>query len=367
MKEIIITVLSITGISTVLAVLIIIAEKFLNNYGECEIDINDGDKNLRVEGGSSLLSSLAANKIFIPSACGGKATCGLCKVKVLEGAGPLLPTEEPYLSKDERNDGVRLSCQVKVKGNLRVYIPEELFNIREYVATITDIKDMTHDIKEFRFEFKAGEDIKFKAGQYMQIETKPYDKVKEKAIRAYSISSAPSDNKAVELIIRRVPGGLCTTYMHDHIKVGDEVRMTGPYGDFYMRDDSDDYVFMAGGSGMAPIKSLVMDIMERNLDKKMIFIFGAVSKKDLYHTEFFREIERQNSNFRYVPALSRPEPDDNWEGETGLVTEVLKRYVDSGKGKHAYLCGSPGMINACVNVLVGSEFDEAKIYYDKFS
>jgi len=366
-KEIIITVLSITGISTVLAVLIIIAEKFLNNYGECEIDINDGDKNLRVEGGSSLLSSLAANKIFIPSACGGKATCGLCKVRVLEGAGPLLPTEEPYLSKDERNDGVRLSCQVKVKGNLRVYIPEELFNIREYVATVTNIKDMTHDIKEFRFEFKAGEDIKFKAGQYMQIETKPYDKVKEKAIRAYSISSAPSDNKAVELIIRRVPGGLCTTYMHDHIKVGDEVRMTGPYGDFYMRDDSDDYVFMAGGSGMAPIKSLVMDIMERNLDKKMIFIFGAVSKKDLYHTEFFREIERQNSNFRYVPALSRPEPDDNWNGETGLVTEVLKRYVDSGKGKHAYLCGSPGMINACVNVLVGSEFDEAKIYYDKFS
>jgi len=365
--EILLTIISITGISTVLAVLIIIAEKFLNNYGECEIDINEGDRSLKVEGGSSLLSSLAANKIFIPSACGGKATCGLCKVKVMEGAGPLLPTEEPYLTPEERKDGVRLSCQVKVKGNLRVYIPEELFNISEYIATVTEINDMTHDIKEYRLEFKEGEEIKFKAGQYMQIETKPYEKVREKAIRAYSISSAPSDNKAVELIIRRVPGGVCTTYMHDYVKVGDEVRITGPYGDFYMRDDSDEYVLMAGGSGLAPIKSLVMDIMEKGLDKKMIFIFGAVSKKDLYYEDFFRKLDEENEKFTYVPCLSRPEPDDKWEGETGLVTEVLGKYVKSGEGMHAYLCGSPGMINACVDVLVTTDFSEEKIYYDKFS
>lgn len=364
--EILKTILSVTGISVILAVLIIIAEKFLNNYGECRIDINDGEKELTVEGGSSLLSSLAANKIFIPSACGGKATCGMCKVKVTEGAGPLLPTEEPYLSPEEKKDGVRLSCQVKIKNDIRISVPEALFNIREYTATITRITEMTHDIKEFRFEFDEGEDINFKAGQYMQIESKPYGKVKEKAQRAYSISSVPSDNKAFELIIRRVPGGLCTTFMHDHVKEGDRIRVTGPYGDFYARDDSDEYIFMAGGSGMAPIKAIVEDVVEKGLDKKMIFFFGAVAKRDLYHTEFFREVEKKYPDFRYVPALSNPAPDDNWEGETGLVTDVMKRYVDSGDGKHAYLCGSPGMINACIKVLTSIDFKEELVYYDKF-
>lgn len=364
--EIIKTILGVTGISTVLTVMIIIAEKFLNNYGECKIDINDGEKELKVDGGSSLLSSLAANKIFIPSACGGKATCGLCKVKIIDGAGPLLPTEEPYLNPEERKDGVRLSCQIKIKNDIKISVPDDFFNIKEYYATVTRITDMTHDIKEFRFEFDEGESIKFKAGQYMQVESKPYEKIKEKATRAYSISSVPSDDKAVELIIRRVPGGLCTTYMHDYVKVGDKIRVTGPYGDFYTRDDSDEYVFMAGGSGMAPIKSIIMDIVEKNLDKKMIFFFGAVEKRDLYHTEFFTEIEKKYSGFKYIPALSKPSPEDNWEGETGLVTDVMKKYVDSGVDKHAYLCGSPGMINACIKVLTSIDFKESLVYYDKF-
>lgn len=365
--EILKTILSVTGISTVLAVMIIIAEKFLNNYGECKIDINEGEKELNVEGGSSLLSSLAANKIFIPSACGGKATCGLCKVRVLDGAGPLLPTEEPYLSPEERKTGVRLSCQVKIKNDIRIEIPDELFNIKEYFATVSRITDMTHDIKEFRFEFDEGETIKFKAGQYMQVETMPYAKVREKAIRAYSISSVPSDDKAVELIIRRVPGGLCTTYMHDYVKEGDRVRITGPYGDFFMRDDSDMYVFMAGGSGLAPIKSIIMDIVEKGLDKEMYFFFGAVSKRDLYHTGYFEELERKNPRFRFIPALSNAAEDDKWEGETGLVTDVMRKYIENGNGRHAYLCGSPGMINACIKVLTSIDFKEQHIYYDKFS
>ncbi len=364
--EILKTILSVTGISTVLTVLIIIAEKFLNNYGECKIDINDSEKELTVDGGSSLLSSLASNKIFIPSACGGKATCGLCKIKVLSDVGPVLPTEEPFLTPEEIKDGIRLSCQVKIKKDIKVTIPEELFNIKEYHATVSRISDMTHDIKEYRFEFDDGEDIKFKAGQYMQIESKPYGKIKEKAVRAYSISSVPSDTKAVELIIRRVPGGLCTTYMHEHIKEGDRVRITGPYGDFYRRDDSDQYVFMAGGSGMAPIKSIVMDIIEKGLDKEMFFFFGAVTKKDLYHTEFFKNLEKEYPKFKYIPALSNAAPEDNWEGESGLVTNVMKNYIDTGSGKHAYLCGSPGMINACIKVLMSMDFKEELIYYDKF-
>lgn len=364
--EILKTILSVTGIATILTVLIIVAEKFLNNYGECKIDINEGEKELTVEGGSSLLSSLASNKIFIPSACGGKATCGLCKIQVIDGAGPLLPTEEPFLTPDEVKNGVRLSCQVKIKKDIKISIPEELFNIKEYNATVSRITDMTHDIKEFRFDFDEDEDIKFKAGQYMQIETKPYGKIKEKAIRAYSISSVPSDSNGVELIIRRVPGGLCTTYMHEHINKGNRVRITGPYGDFYRRDDSNQYIFMAGGSGMAPIKSIIMDIIEKGLDKEMFFFFGAVGVRDLYHTDFFRGLEKEYPKFKYIPALSNAVPEDNWKGETGLVTDVMKKYIDTGNGKHAYLCGSPGMINACVKVLTFMDFKEELIYYDKF-
>ncbi len=362
--EILTTILSITGISTALSIMIVVAEKFLNNYGECEIDINEGEKKYVVDGGVTLLSALAQNKIFISSACGGKATCGLCKVRVAEGGGPFLPTEEPFISEEEMAEGVRLSCQVKIKGNLKIYIPEALFNVKEYNARVARITDLTHDIKEIRLE--VDEEVDFRAGQFMQLESKPYDKVREKAIRAYSISSVPSDKKALEFIIRRVPGGICTTYVHDHLKVGDTIRMTGPYGDFYQRDGSDKYVFMAGGSGLAPIKSIILDIIEKGLDKEMILFFGAVSKKDLYYEDLFRKLERENKNFKYIPALSNPQPEDEWEGETGLVTDVMKRHVDSGKGRHAYLCGSPGMIGACIKTLVSVDFGEDRIYYDKF-
>lgn len=361
---ILVTILSITGISTVLSIMIVVAERFLNDYGECEIDINEGQRKIVTEGGSSLLSSLAQNKIFISSACGGKATCGLCKVRVVEGGGPILPTEEPFMSEEEKKEGVRLSCQVKIKGNIKITIPEALFNVREYNAKVARITDLTHDIKEIRLE--VDEEVNFKAGQFMQLESKPYDKVRERAIRAYSISSVPSNNKVLEFIIRRVPGGICTTYVFDHLKEGDTVRITGPYGEFYRRDDSDQYIFMAGGSGLAPVKSIILDIIEKGLDKKMILFFGAVTKKDLYYTELFEKLEKENENFRYVPALSNPLPEDGWDGEVGLVTDVMKKHVDDGKGKHAYLCGSPGMIGACVKALTSVDFNEEKIYYDKF-
>ena len=364
--EILSTVLSVSLISTILAVIIIIAEKFLNNYGECNIDINNGEKSLKVTGGSTLLNSLSSQKIFVPSACGGKATCGLCKVEVLDGAGPLLPTEEPYLTVDEKNKNVRLSCQIKVKKDLKIVLPQEYFSIKEFRTKIAKITQMTHDIKEFRFEFIDGQDINFKAGQYVQIKTKPYGKVKEIVSRAYSMSSVPSDNKAVELIIRQVPGGICTTYMNQFIKEGDEVMISGPYGDFYLRDGASELIFIAGGSGLAPIKSLVFDIIEKNIDKKMIFFFGAVSKKDLYYIEEFEELEKKLPGFRYIPALSKPLPEDNWKGESGLITDVVSKYVPDANDRQSYLCGSPGMLNACIQVLKQKGFDDSNIFFDKF-
>lgn len=363
---IVLTVLSVSLLSSALAVLVVLSDRFFNNYGECQIDINDGQRLLKVEGGASLLSALASQSIFIPSACGGKATCGLCKVRITNPIGPVLPTEEPYLSADEIDQGIRLSCQVKVKANLTLSIPEELFNVEQYRVRIEKITQMTRDIKEYRFRLLEPQDATFKAGQYMQIDSKPYRQVSAGVTRAYSISSVPSERGTIDLIIRLVPKGICTTFMHEHAQEGDELTMRGPFGDFYLRDGAEELIFIAGGSGLAPIKSMVFDILERGLDKKMIFFFGAVTKSDLYYVELFTELAEKHDNFRYVPALSSPDASDNWQGETGLITDVVTRYVTDGLNKQAYLCGSPGMLNACINVLGDIGLKEDSIFYDKF-
>lgn len=360
------TVISVSLLSTALAVLVVLADRIFNNYGECEIDINHGARKLRVIGGSTILASLASQQIFIPSACGGKATCGLCKIRLLGDAGTVLPTEEPYLSDEEKANGVRLSCQVKVKKDLQIQIPEEFFTAREFKAQVERITQLTYDIKEFRLKLLKPEEIEFKPGQYVQIQTRPYDNVRESVSRAYSISSLPSDKHAIELIIRLVPGGICTTFMHQHVREGDVLTFHGPFGDFYLRDGADELLFIAGGSGLAPIKSMILDAIEKGLDKKMTFFFGAVAKKDLYYVDLFEQLAAEHDNFTYIPALSAPEPGDEWEGETGLITEVVKRYVTDAHSKQAYLCGSPGMISACLNVLKGIGFTEDSIFYDKF-
>lgn len=360
------TILSIALISGGLSVIIIIAEYFLNNYGDCEIDINNGNRVLTVKGGSSLLSSLASQKIFVPSACGGKATCGLCKVAVLEGAGPLLPTEQPYLTAAEIQQGLRLSCQIKVKKNIKIIIPEELFNIREFTARAEKIEQLTHDIKYLRLALLEPDTISFKAGQYVQFHTVPYGKVRESVFRAYSMASVPSDSQAVELIVRLVPQGICTTYVHTALKEGDTVRLSGPYGEFYLRGRAGELVFIAGGSGLAPIRSIILDVLEKQMDKQMTLFFGAVTRKDLYYVDFFSELASRHANFRFIPALSKPEPADNWQGDVGLITEVVDRYIPDASNREAYLCGSPGMINACLAVLRKKGFSEEAIFFDKF-
>ena len=360
------TILSISLMSSLLALLVVLADKFLNSYGECSIDINNGSRTLKVQGGTSLLSALSSQKIFIPSACGGKATCGLCKVEIINGAGMLLPTEEPYLTAEEIKAGIRLSCQVKVKRDLKISIPDELFSIRQFKTKVARITKMTHDIKEFELILPQSDEITFKAGQYIQVDTKPYAKVKETASRAYSISSIPSSRDRLEIIVRQVPGGICTTYLNQYLKEGDELVLSGPYGDFYLREEGRELVLIAGGSGLAPIKSIILDVLLKNLDRQMTFFFGAVTRKDLYYVDYFRELEKQHSNFRFIPALSKPEPEDAWDGEIGLITEVVEKYVNGANDKGAYLCGSPGMINACLNVLKNIGFADDMIYYDKF-
>lgn len=364
--EILLTVLSVSLLGAALAAVVILADLKLNDYGVCSIDINDGQRVLSVQGGSTLLTSLSSQDIFIPSACGGKATCGLCKIGLLTDAGPVLPTEEPYLSGEEIDQGVRLACQLKVKHDLQVTIPEEFFSIKRYRTKVLKITDLTYDIKEFRFKLLEPQDMEFVPGQYVQLDSKPYDDVEEVVSRAYSISSLPSQKGILELIIRLVPGGVCTTFLHNHVKEGDEITLAGPFGDFYLREGASELLFIAGGSGLAPIKSMVLDILEQGLSKQMVFFFGAVKKRDLYYVDFFTELQEKHPNFRYIPALSDPDPEDEWDGEVGLITEVVARHVSDANDKQAYLCGSPGMINACLKVLTEIGFDEEQIFYDKF-
>lgn len=364
--SILISVAAVSLLTVFLTILIILGETVLANYGVCTIDINHGRKRLAAVGGTTLLSALADHEIFVPSACGGKSTCGLCKIQVADNARPVLPTEAPYLTNAEAETGVRLACQYKIKSDLSVVIPEQFLATRRYHGRIERITDLTYDIKEFRLALPPGESLEFKAGQYIQVETKPYGNVKESVFRAYSIASQPAEQGYVDIIVRLVPNGICTTYLHKYVTVGDEISFTGPYGDFYLRDGADQLIFIAGGSGLAPIKSLIFDILAQQLDKNMIFFFGAVSKRDLYYVELFNDLAEKHENFTYIPALSKPEPDDDWDGELGLITEVVARHIHNGENKHAYLCGSPGMINACIEILSQIGFSSDQIFYDKF-
>ncbi len=357
----------VSGISGVLALLLVLADWLIANYGECEIDINDGKKKLKVEGGSSLLSLLGDNNLFIPSACGGRGSCGFCKVKVLEGGGPLLPTEKPYLSLQELKDNIRLSCQVKVKEDIKIWVPPELFAIKRFKAKVEKIEDYTYDIKGLTMKLIEPNQIDFKAGQYVQLETPPYEKSKKSVSRAYSISSNPDEENIVQLIIRRVPDGICTTYVHDYLKEGDNISFTGPFGDFLIQDTEADMFFIAGGSGKAPIKSMVEYLHKHGSKRRMVYFFGARTTKDLYLTEHFREFEKKLPDFTYVPVLSQPEEGANWDGRTGYVIPYLKEFLRDSKTTEAYLCGSPGMIGAVTKELKNLGITEDRTFYDSFA
>lgn len=366
MSGLITPILSIAGLAAFLAVLILIAERYLMDYGDVELTIND-DKKLNVKGGGTVLSTLKSEKIFIPSACGGRATCAYCKVKAVSGFGEVLPTESPLLTKEEMDEGVRLSCQIKLKNDAAIEIPEELFSIKEFKAVVDAVEDLTYDIKLFRFKLTDPETIEYKAGQYIQFQAPEYGDVAESVYRAYSMSSLPAQKDIVELMVRLVPEGICTTYMFEYLKNGDEVTFTGPFGDFYLRDTDARMICIAGGSGMAPIRSILFSMSDEEIvRRKPIFFFGARSKADLFLLDEWAAFEEKHPDFKFVPALSQPEPEDDWKGETGRITDVVERYIESGDGSEGYLCGSPGMLNACLTVLGEKGIPEERIFYDKF-
>ncbi len=363
----------IAAFSVVLGILISIIDRIVNNYGEVTISINGGKKTLTVNGGSKLLGTLAAENLFIPSACGGRGSCGACKVKVLSDVGPVLPTETPYLSVAELEGNVRLACQIKLKKNIEIEIPEEIFSVRRYNSTLESMVDVTYDIKELTFNLGSGAEIDFVSGQYMQLVAPAYGDVAESTQRAYSIASRPLDKNRVQLLVRLVPGGIVTGWVFKHLKVGMKVELIGPFGDFHVHDTKAAMICVAGGSGMAPFKSMFADMFERNAypDKDIWYFFGARTTRDMFYLDELRELEKKWPRFHFIAALSEPKPEEKWEGDVGLITDVLDRYfrekIGSDKPLEGYLCGSPGMIDACVRVMTKNGIAAEDIFFDKFA
>lgn len=350
------------GILVIIAGLLALADLAIGGGGEKSLTINE-KKKIEIKSPDTILNTLNANKIFIPSACGGKATCGFCKVKVIEGGGDLKPTEEPFINMEEREQGVRLSCQVRINGAVKIQVPEGMMEATEYKARVEEITDLTYDIKLIRFKLMDPDTMFFKPGQYAQLRVPGIG-----VIRAYSIASDRKDQHHIELIIREVPKGQATSFVHKAMEEGDNIFLTGPYGDFFLQEDSDkDIVCIAGGSGKAPIRSILFALKDQGMKRKVKYFFGARSKRDLYMTEEFEALEKEFPNFEYIPALSDPVDEDKWEGEVGLITDVLDRNVDDLSKHEAYLCGSPGMIKACINVLEKHDIKDENVYFDNFS
>ncbi|MHC4866338.1 MAG: FAD-binding oxidoreductase, partial [Planctomycetota bacterium] len=315
-------------------------------------------------GGQTLLSSLYSNEIFIPSACGGKGTCGHCKITVTSGGGPVLPTETPYLSRKEVRSGLRLACQVKVREDVFVRIPEELLNVKLFSATVESTEVLTHDIKDLRFRLKDPAEISHRPGQYIQVQAPSRE---GPVFRAYSISSPVYEPNVVELVVRLVPGGIGSTYLHN-LQVGDNVTFTGPYGEFYLNEDpSTEIICVGGGCGMAPMKNIIYTLYDRWPDRSCWLFFGCRTTADIFYLERLKELEGRHPNFHVLYALSDPlKPEEKWDGETGFIHLSVDKYLEAGVPRQAFLCGPPLMIEAVTRVLKEKGVAGEDIFYDEF-
>ena len=366
MVQLILSLVALSGIGALLALLLEIADSYIADYGESHILIND-EKDLVVQGGSPLLFSLMENEIFIPSACGGKGTCSLCKLRVSEGGGPVLPTETPYLSKEELEKDVRLSCQVKVRNDLKIKIPEELFLIKEFKVSVEKVIDLTDDIKEVQLKILGDEEgITFKPGQYVQLKIPKYEMTQESEYRAYSVASSSEMSRDLELLITKVDEGAVSTYVHDYMKQGEELTINGPYGDFYLQDSEKDIILIATGSGLAPLLSILHQIEKEKITRKTTLFFGARKVKDLLYYDELKAFEERLPDFTYTPTLSRSTEEDQWQGEKGRVTDLIERYIPEKADVEVYICGSPAMVESCDELLKKKGIPGENIFYDKF-
>ncbi len=334
------------------------------------ISVNGGAREVRVEPGGSLLSRLVAEGVYLPSGCGGQGLCGLCRVRLEDGeaaaAGPLTEAEARLLPEEARRGGVRLACQLSVERELSIRIPAALERVRAFRAEVASVRALTADIRLFVLELLDPPSMEFEAGAYVQLTLPPLAGRADLVFRAYSISSPSSARRAVELIVRRVPGGVCSEWIFEHLGPGARCTLVGPFGDLSLRESDRDLLFVAHGSGMAPIRGILRDMAERQVRRRARLLFGARVRADLFLLEEMEELERSLPGFRFVPVLSNPGPGDSWAGERGRLTEAIARLPGSLEGVDAYLSGSPGIVEACLRALASRGLPEGHAYYDTF-
>ena len=397
-----------TGVILLLVLLLNFAQSKLLPQGDVTLHINDDPENdIIATPGSTLLTALATKNVFLPSACGGGGTCAMCKCQVLEGGGEILPTETGYINRADAKNHWRLACQVKVKEDLTLQIPEEIFNIRKWECTVVSNNNVATFIKELVLDLPKGETLNFKAGGYIQIDIPEYtnllfknfdveneyrpdwDKYKiwdlvanndESIFRAFSMANHPAEGNRMMLNVRiatpppklwnDVPPGLASSYIFN-LKKGDKVTISGPFGEFFIKETEREMVYIGGGAGMAPMRSHLFHLFQSlKTGRKVSFWYGARSLREMFYDEEFKDIQKRFLNFNYNVALSEPLPEDNWQGPTGFIHQVLhdnylKDHEDPTEVEF-YMCGPPPMIAACENMLYDLGVEEEMIVYDSF-
>ena len=389
---------------------LIYARMKLIPQGKVNISIND-DKKLEVDPGSSLLTTLAVNGIFLPSACGGGGTCAMCRCQVLEGGGSILPTETGYFTRKEQHDHWRLGCQVKVRENLKIHVDPHIFGIKKWECEVLSNRNVATFIKEFIVKLPEGEHLDFKSGGYIQVDVPPcevdygkdihvedeyrdeWDKFKmwdlkmkntEPIFRAYSMANQPAESNIIMLNIRiatppfdrksggfmKVNPGICSSFIFSR-KPGDKVMISGPYGEFFIKNTKREMMFIGGGAGMAPMRSHIFDqFRTKKTDRKATFWYGGRSLRELFYVDEFKEIEKNSPNFKFNIALSEPKAEDNWNGYTGFIHQViidnyLKQHPEPEEIEY-YICGPPMMNQAVLKMLDDYGVPQDMIAFDDF-
>jgi len=393
------------GVVMILVAALLLVEAKVVIKGERTIVINDDvEKSIHSPTGSTLLSALTQNDILLPSACGGKGSCGLCKCKVEEGGRDILPTELAHLSRNERLGQIRLTCQLKVKEDMSIRIPDEIFNIKKYDATVVSNESVASFIKELRLKLDEGQHMDFETGSYVQIDIPEYErsyreihvgetykKVWDRfdfwglkartdipVYRAYSMANYPAEDQ-LRFTIRiatpppgetEIPPGVASSYLFA-LKLGERVSLAGPYGDFFVKDTGREMCFIGGGAGMAPLRAHIFhQLLTVGTRRKITFWYGARSLVELFYDDEFEELERSFDNFEFHVAMSDPQSEDNWKGSVGFIHQValdeyLKDHPDPTEIDY-YLCGPPMMMEAVKRTLDDLGVEPEMIAFDDF-
>lgn len=403
-QEIILAIGMFTAVVLALAGIILVARAWLVKSGDVTIHIN-GEREVTARAGGKLLTTLAADNIFLSSACGGGGTCGQCKCQVFSGGGDMLPTEAPHFTRREAREGWRLSCQVPVKQDMKIGVPEEVFGVKKWECAVESNRNVATFIKELTLRLPEGERVRFRAGGYVQLECPPHtvryqdfdiqpeyrgdwdkfamwryvSEVGEPTVRAYSMASYPEEEGIIKFNIRvaspppgrdDIPPGKMSSYLFS-LKPGDKIMAYGPFGEFFARETENEMVFIGGGAGMAPMRSHIFDQLKRlKTKRKMSFWYGARSLREAFYVEEFNALAADNPNFSWTLALSDPLPEDRWTGPTGFIHNVLlENYLKNHPAPEDcefYMCGPPMMNAAVIQMLLDLGVERENILLDDF-